>query len=174
IDQITTSFYFTNFPEDIKPVDLWELFAKFGKVGDVYIPNKVDKWGKRFGFVKFKDVKDVEEMSRRLVNVWSGSFKLQINHSRFGRNAERKSSSDAGTLKVREGATRSVNHEVSFKDLLIPTSHSKGLIGGEGDIAAVKVPVDSSLLQNLKQSFVGFLLPGAELKGRGVGRYAQS
>jgi hypothetical protein len=60
IDQISTSFYFTNFPEDLKSGDLWEVFAKFGHVVDVYIPFKVDKRGKRFGFVKFKDVLDVD------------------------------------------------------------------------------------------------------------------
>jgi RNA recognition motif-containing protein len=56
LDKITTSFFFTNFPEDASSGDLWSLFLKFGRVREVYIPKKLDKMGKRFGFVKFKEV----------------------------------------------------------------------------------------------------------------------
>jgi hypothetical protein len=40
LDQETTSFFFTNFPEDVKVVELWSIFAKHGRVGEVYIPKK--------------------------------------------------------------------------------------------------------------------------------------
>ncbi|MCI19841.1 RNA recognition motif, partial [Trifolium medium] len=43
-----------------------KVFAKFGRVGEVYIPNKVDKWGRRFGFVKFLEVKNAEELNIKL------------------------------------------------------------------------------------------------------------
>jgi hypothetical protein len=39
-------------------------------VGEVYVPNKVDKRGCRLGFVKLKEVLDVEELSKKLENVW--------------------------------------------------------------------------------------------------------
>jgi hypothetical protein len=35
-------------------------------VGDVYIPSNVDKWGRKFGFVKFMEVREEEELCRRL------------------------------------------------------------------------------------------------------------
>jgi hypothetical protein len=47
-------------------------------VGEVYVPNKVDKRGCRLGFVKFKEVLDVEELSKKLENVWHGSYKLRV------------------------------------------------------------------------------------------------
>ncbi|MCI42544.1 endonuclease/exonuclease/phosphatase family protein, partial [Trifolium medium] len=53
LDKVTTSFFVTNFPDDATSDDLWKLFLKFGKVGEVYIPKKLDKRGRRFGFVKF-------------------------------------------------------------------------------------------------------------------------
>ncbi|MCI33700.1 RNA recognition motif [Trifolium medium] len=59
VDQSSISFFVTNFPEDSTSEDLWKVFAKFGRLGDVYIPSKVDKWGKRFAFVKFMEVKEV-------------------------------------------------------------------------------------------------------------------
>jgi hypothetical protein len=54
-------------------------------VGEVYIPKKLDKKGRRFGFVKFKEVHEVEKLSESLSDVWIGSFKLWINRSRFQR-----------------------------------------------------------------------------------------
>ncbi|MCI61669.1 RNA recognition motif, partial [Trifolium medium] len=61
--------------------------AKFGRVGEVYIPRKLDKRGNRFGFVKFKDVKNLEELSNQLSDVWCGSFKIRINIAKFNRIA---------------------------------------------------------------------------------------
>jgi RNA recognition motif-containing protein len=46
VDQSSISFYVTNFLEDCTTEDLWKVFSPFGRVGDVYIPNKVDKWVK--------------------------------------------------------------------------------------------------------------------------------
>jgi RNA recognition motif-containing protein len=54
LDKITTSFFFTNIPTDATSEDLWKVFLKFGRVGEVYLPKKLDKRGRWFGFVKFK------------------------------------------------------------------------------------------------------------------------
>jgi hypothetical protein len=56
-------------------------FARFGRVGEVYIPNKVDKQGKRFGFVKFREVRDEVELLRML---WRRNSLLacRVNESR--------------------------------------------------------------------------------------------
>jgi RNA recognition motif-containing protein len=83
-----TSFYFTNFPDDVVVVDLWKIFARFGRVGEVYIPSKKDKWGRGFGFVKFFEVENAERLESRLGEVWCGTYKLRINLSRFGRKSK--------------------------------------------------------------------------------------
>ncbi|WJX59530.1 hypothetical protein P8452_44840 [Trifolium repens] len=83
-----TSFYFTNFPDDVVVVDLWKTFARFGRVGEVYIPSKKDKWGRGFGFVKFFEVENAERLESRLGEVWCGTYKLRINLSRFGRKSK--------------------------------------------------------------------------------------
>ncbi|WJX32140.1 hypothetical protein P8452_20505 [Trifolium repens] len=162
IDHNSTSFYFTNFPEDLNSSDLKEIFSKYGHVGDVYIPLKVDKWGKRFGFVKFKEVEDVEEMSRCLSDVWCGSFKLRINHSRFGRNDGGKRKMKVEPKRAGDGEYRPVHHDLSFREVV---SQGAGSSGGDKEGGhIVKVPVDSSQLQSLKRSFVGFLLPEVEVR----------
>jgi RNA recognition motif-containing protein len=56
-DKITT-FFITNFPENIKAADLLGTFARFWKVGEVFIPARRDRFGKRFGFARFAEVKD--------------------------------------------------------------------------------------------------------------------
>ena len=44
-------------------------------MGEVYIPLKKDKWGRKFDFVKFKEVVNVEELEGRLGDVWCGGRK---------------------------------------------------------------------------------------------------
>lgn len=82
----TTSFIFTNFPEDIGLKELWEIFFTRGSVRDVYIPPKRDKNGKKFGFVKFKDIHTNQEMQSRLSDLWIRTFKIMINLARFKRD----------------------------------------------------------------------------------------
>jgi hypothetical protein len=37
LDQETTSYFFTNFSKGVKAIDLWSKFARFGRVGKVYV-----------------------------------------------------------------------------------------------------------------------------------------
>jgi len=63
---VTTSFLVTNFPDDVSNTDLWKLFINFERVGEVFIPKKLDKWGRRFAFVKFWEVHQVVELEENL------------------------------------------------------------------------------------------------------------
>jgi RNA recognition motif-containing protein len=93
LDKTTTSFYISNFPEVATTDELWKIFLKYGRVVEIYIPKKLDKRGCRFGFVKFKDVKEVEVLSDSMTDVWMGSFKLRVNRSRFARSEVKDRSS---------------------------------------------------------------------------------
>lgn len=88
LDKIATSFFITDFPPEVNSGELWKTFAKYGKVGEVYIPKKLTKWGKRFGFVKFKEVVNVEELEGKVKNVRCGEVKIRVNLARFGREGE--------------------------------------------------------------------------------------
>ncbi|XVF31067.1 hypothetical protein REPUB_Repub16aG0113400 [Reevesia pubescens] len=78
----TISFFFSNLRDKWSSKDLWFLFARYGaglgRIADVFIPGKTDKRGGRFGFVKFKEVKDVKAMLQKLNMIWLGSFKLRV------------------------------------------------------------------------------------------------
>jgi hypothetical protein len=69
LDQVATSFFITNFPEDVQAVDLWPKFSRFRRVGEVYIPDRLDKQGRRFGFVKYRDVRDPKEQLDLISNI---------------------------------------------------------------------------------------------------------
>ncbi|GAU17929.1 hypothetical protein TSUD_330530 [Trifolium subterraneum] len=161
VDQSSTSFFVTNFPEDSTSEDLWKVFAKFGRLGDVYIPSKEDKWGKKFAFVKFREVKEEWELSQRLKDVWLGSFKLRINKSHFERKTKK-----AGSSKPLVDGGYTVQPGRSFRLALEnPSLKQEELVKGKEVLEEVlKVEVDDRLLKELEASFVGKLALQVEVK----------
>ncbi|KAK2434439.1 zinc finger CCCH domain-containing protein [Trifolium repens] len=165
VDQAAISFFVTNFPTEVASEELWEIFARFGRVGDVYIPNKVDKWGRRFGFVKFLEVRDEESLNRRLQEVWFNTFKLRVNRSRFHRNEERRKEDNhlqqpnQVKLVTRREGEGSIQQGRSFRTALLEAKGGSSEMveaeGGEEDV--LQVEVDERILQDLKMSFVGVL-----------------
>ncbi|GLT31400.1 hypothetical protein SLA2020_061410 [Shorea laevis] len=77
LGQIKTFFVY-NFPEICEEKDLWYSFQRYGKVLDVYLPKKGDKWGKRYGFLRLLRVQNENQMVRRLNDIWFGSYKLRV------------------------------------------------------------------------------------------------
>ncbi|GAU09987.1 hypothetical protein TSUD_393040 [Trifolium subterraneum] len=169
LDSEATSFFFTNFPDDIKAVDLWPRFARFGRVGEVYIPSKVDKQGRRFGFVKFREVKEASELLRRLSNIWIGTFKLRINLSKFVRRAEATQWEEGhregnGGQRVRDGKSFKValagEKEVDA-GVVVGTSAQGGqlkkVVASESEVVW-EVEAEEERMASLVGAFVGFLV----------------
>jgi len=77
------SFYFSNFHEETKSRELYKIFGACRKVKDVFIPMKRNKDGKRFGFVRFSDEGNGEELLLKLKQLRLDSSKLNVNLSRF-------------------------------------------------------------------------------------------
>lgn len=73
-----TSFLFFNFPENWEVVSLWKTFKLYGEVSDIYMAGKRMRNGKKFGFVRFKNVDDIRKMEQRLGGIWIGSYKLRV------------------------------------------------------------------------------------------------
>ncbi|GAU30796.1 hypothetical protein TSUD_355220 [Trifolium subterraneum] len=154
LDRVTTSFFITNFPENASAKILRELFQKYGGVAKVYIPKKFDKRGCRFGFVKFKEVIEVEALTENLKDVWLGSFKLRVNRARFGRS-ERKE-------ELQPKASRK-KQAVNVKVIIPGKSFKSALLGGCVDdcilkeALSFKATVNEAFLKELKGSVVGTL-----------------
>jgi hypothetical protein len=85
LDATSVPFFFTDFPKNMLVLEMHTLFGSFGRIGEVYVPLKCDKQDRRFGFVKFKEVADLDLMEASLEEVWWGECKLKLNRARFGR-----------------------------------------------------------------------------------------
>ncbi|KAL4569159.1 hypothetical protein LXL04_024790 [Taraxacum kok-saghyz] len=74
--RVSNSFFITNFPQSIKPNDIWRVCSRMGHVVDVYISPHLTQVGKRFGFVRFVEVENVQRILGQLNDTWFGFYKL--------------------------------------------------------------------------------------------------
>nr|GEV41643.1 reverse transcriptase domain-containing protein [Tanacetum cinerariifolium] len=83
--EIARSIFVTNFPDSTSSKDLWKLCQSYGTVVDVYIPNRRSKAEKRFAFVRFIKVYNVDRLVGNLCTLWIGRMPLHANVVRFER-----------------------------------------------------------------------------------------
>lgn len=86
--EISYSVYVTNFPDSISSRDLWIACKVYGTVVDVFIPLKKSKAGKRFAFVRFIKVFNLDRLVQNLCTIWIGSHHLFANRVRFERSSK--------------------------------------------------------------------------------------
>ncbi|GJS73537.1 RNA-directed DNA polymerase, eukaryota [Tanacetum coccineum] len=63
--------------------DLWNVCLAYGNVIDVYIPIKKSKAGKKFTFVRFIRVDNLDQLIRNLCTIWIGRLRLHANTVQF-------------------------------------------------------------------------------------------
>ncbi|XP_058733331.1 uncharacterized protein LOC131604934 [Vicia villosa] len=87
---VVSSFFFTKFGSKWKARDLLFEFKEFGVIDEVVIPSKWDKFGRRYGFVRFFDVEDEKLLGIKLDSLILEGRKLHANLPRFQRLAKNK------------------------------------------------------------------------------------
>ncbi|GKV24206.1 hypothetical protein SLEP1_g33844 [Rubroshorea leprosula] len=88
--------------------EMWKVFIKVGRVIQVFIARKRDFKGRRFGFVRFLEVKDPKAVENHLNSITIGQYTLQANLARFSKDeAQRKKVTNKVQLKKHEGSTGS-------------------------------------------------------------------
>nr|GEW46265.1 RNA-directed DNA polymerase, eukaryota, reverse transcriptase zinc-binding domain protein [Tanacetum cinerariifolium] len=95
VRKLSTSIFVTNFPEKCSTKELWNACKQYGTIVDTFIPDRRSKLGKRFGFVCFIKIYDVERLVNNLCTIWIGSFKLHANIARFQRSHPQKNNSQS-------------------------------------------------------------------------------
>ncbi|GJR47638.1 nucleotide-binding alpha-beta plait domain-containing protein [Tanacetum coccineum] len=85
VSKISTSIFVTNFPDSFSAKDLFHSCKQYGHVVDSFIPTKRTKDGKRFGFVRFINIFNVERLVNNLCTIWVGRSKFHANVARFKR-----------------------------------------------------------------------------------------
>ncbi|GJT88264.1 nucleotide-binding alpha-beta plait domain-containing protein [Tanacetum coccineum] len=83
VNSISTSIFVTNFPDQFYAKDLWKVCNQYVSVVDAFIPHRSSKSGKRFDFVRFIGVFDVDRLVNNLCTIWVDRFKLHANKARF-------------------------------------------------------------------------------------------
>nr|GFA30892.1 UvrD-like helicase, ATP-binding domain, P-loop containing nucleoside triphosphate hydrolase [Tanacetum cinerariifolium] len=106
--------FVTNFPDSFGSRDLWSLCEKYGKVVDVFIPNRKSKAGKRFAFVRSIRVDDMDRLIGNLCTLWVGRLHLQANAMRYERPP--KSSPSVKLPPVKSYAPFTSSPSSSFAD----------------------------------------------------------
>ncbi|GJY98329.1 nucleotide-binding alpha-beta plait domain-containing protein [Tanacetum coccineum] len=85
VSKISTSIFVTNFPDSFSVKDLFHSCKQHGHVVNSFIPTNRTKDGKRFGFVRFINVFNVERLVNNLCTIWVGRSKFHANVARFKR-----------------------------------------------------------------------------------------
>nr|GEV01437.1 nucleotide-binding alpha-beta plait domain-containing protein [Tanacetum cinerariifolium] len=105
VQKISTSVFVTNFRDGYGAKDLWSTCKLYGHVVDVFIPDRRTKAGKKFGFVRFIKVLDIDRLINNLCTVCVGRNKIHANVAKFQREPLHKQSN-----KVNKKRTNNVNH----------------------------------------------------------------
>ncbi|KAG5068618.1 hypothetical protein JHK85_000995 [Glycine max] len=96
-----SSFYFTRFADDTTEKELWQQFKRWGDVREIFIPNRRNYNGRRYGFVRFKGVQDIQQLTRQLDSIVIGGMKLFVNIPKYDR--ERRTQEDMGRQPQNKG-----------------------------------------------------------------------
>jgi len=106
------TFFFSNFPNGFGEKDMLKIFQRWARVQDVFISRRLNKWGKRFGFVRLFDVKNVGKLERELDQIYIGSRKLFVNILKYHRvdmpREEGRNRSSVGTGRLEHGVMERV------------------------------------------------------------------
>ena len=80
-----TTFFFSNFPNGYGELDMHKIFQKWARVKEVFIARRLNKWGRRFGFVRFFEVGNATRLEKELDQIFIGNVKLHVNIPRYRR-----------------------------------------------------------------------------------------
>ncbi|KAI8570572.1 hypothetical protein RHMOL_Rhmol01G0045300 [Rhododendron molle] len=83
------TLFVDNLYDEIRKTWIYNLFSRFGKIRDIYIPNKRSKiTGRRFCFVRFEVNREAEQAITRTDGIWVRDLKLVVKIARFMKKTE--------------------------------------------------------------------------------------
>ncbi|KAI8562171.1 hypothetical protein RHMOL_Rhmol03G0014000 [Rhododendron molle] len=119
------SVFVDNLPIDIRKVWIYNLFSKYGRIRDLYIPNKKSKITRnQFGFVRFGSRTEAQRAADEVNDSWVWGHKLVANMARF--QSQKQQSISGSQLAVRNQSLKQVErgrnrlghtHEVKMGNL---------------------------------------------------------
>ena len=127
-----TTFFFSHFPYSYGEYDMWKVFQRWGRVTEVFISRRLDKWGHRYGFVRFLEVKNEQNLQRELDSIRIGSTKLHVNKPRYEREDWKKTDKQTNNLVGNRAPRtrkvwREVRHQQSYAQAVKASSNTSQL-----------------------------------------------
>lgn len=87
--QRSTTVFVDNLPDPIRKIWVYNLFSRFGKIRDLFIPVKKSKITcRKFGFVRFFRVEDAEMAIETVKDSWYWDHRLVVKFARFLRKED--------------------------------------------------------------------------------------
>ncbi|CAI8615147.1 unnamed protein product [Vicia faba] len=102
------SFYFTNVPEAISFFHVKKQFEVCGMLDDVYFACNRNKYGIRYGFARFINVKDVSKLLKALNNICFGHMRVWDRVAQFDKGAIVRKGKEQSVLRL--GGWRAFKH----------------------------------------------------------------
>jgi len=81
-----TTFFFSNFPRGYGEMDMVKVFQRQARVKEVFISRRLNRWGRRFGFLRFFEVRNVGRLEKELDSLHVGNMKLHVNIPKYRRH----------------------------------------------------------------------------------------
>ncbi|KAK9073692.1 hypothetical protein SSX86_006286 [Deinandra increscens subsp. villosa] len=88
VEQVTTSFFVADLPNGCTGEYLWKSFRHLGKISDAFVPRRKDWRGRAFGFIRFRDVGNIQTMLDALRQVRVDGARTRVYVSRFGKTRQ--------------------------------------------------------------------------------------
>jgi len=81
-------------------MDMVKVFQKWARVKEVFISRRLNKWGRRVGFVRFLEEKNVRRLEGELDQIYIGNRKLHVNIPKYRRVQSKSNVAERRTLRM--------------------------------------------------------------------------
>lgn len=89
--QEAPTIFVDNLPVQIRKIWVYNLFSRFGKIRDIFIPFKKSKiTGRKFGFVRFYNSKEASFAISNVDRTWWWDHLLVVKYARFLKDQDRQ------------------------------------------------------------------------------------
>lgn len=152
----SSTLFVDNLPVAIRKIRIFNLFSKFGRIRDIFIPNKKSKaTNQQFGFVRFFNKLDASSAIASTNGSWLWGQKLIVHIAKYGAGTLKKSRdhhhSDTAhgnypfQQKLRKWIYRVKNSNTEPSHTHFSHDNSKGVFTGAGK---------SNILHNIKRKLI--------------------
>jgi len=85
LEKNSSMFFFSNFPDSHAEYEMFRVFQKWSRVREVFISKRPNRWGRRFGFVRFYPVQNELQLEQQLDQIRIGNLNLFVNLPKYRR-----------------------------------------------------------------------------------------